>query len=160
MRALLGRVVLVLGFSLLIFKIYHATPFWPLEFLLKTQLIALVYNLLLSISAFNILFIFNFCHFHYSVSWCAPLQVHPVWDSMLHGPVGLFPFPVLEKFQLLCIQICSLLFPLFSFLDLYNENVSTLDVVPVISEMFLISFYPLTLLPVWWWAFLYNFSCR
>ena len=57
MRALLGRVVLVAGFSLSSLKIYHATPFWPAEFLLKNQLITLwgfpcIYCF--SLAAFNI----------------------------------------------------------------------------------------------------------
>ena len=41
MRALLGRVLLVVGFYLSSLHIYCATPFWPAEFLLKNQLTTL-----------------------------------------------------------------------------------------------------------------------
>ena len=33
------------------------------------------------------------CHFNYNVSWCCPLWVDPVWDSVLSRPGCLFPFP-------------------------------------------------------------------
>ena len=36
-----GRIFLVVGFSLSLAEIYHAIPFWPTEFLLKSQWIAL-----------------------------------------------------------------------------------------------------------------------
>ena len=35
-----------------------------------------------SLVAFNILSVFNFCQFHYYVSWCVPPWVYPAWDSM------------------------------------------------------------------------------
>lgn len=34
----------------------------------------------LCFATFNI--VFNFCHLNYSVSWCAPLGVNPLWDSL------------------------------------------------------------------------------
>ena len=42
MRFLLGRVILVVGFSLSSLLIHPAIPFWPTEILLKNQLIALM----------------------------------------------------------------------------------------------------------------------
>ena len=41
MKALSGRVFLVVDSPLSALKIYHATPFWLVEFLLKSQLIVL-----------------------------------------------------------------------------------------------------------------------
>ena len=41
MRSLLGRVILVVGFSLPSLEIYCVTPFWLAEFVLKNQLITL-----------------------------------------------------------------------------------------------------------------------
>ena len=41
MRTLLSRVFLVVGSSLSSLSIYYATPFWPVEFLLRNQLITL-----------------------------------------------------------------------------------------------------------------------
>ena len=35
-----------------------------------------------SLTAFNIFFTFNFCHFNYSVSWCGLFWVDPFWDSL------------------------------------------------------------------------------
>ena len=69
------------AFFFITFK-YLVTPFWPAEFLLKNQLIALweltwmlfvSFSLLLLIS----LFIFNCFHFDYSISWYFPFWFIP-----------------------------------------------------------------------------------
>ena len=44
--------------------------------------VSLMYNGFFFLSAFNILFIFNFYSFNYNVSCCGSLWIHLVWDSI------------------------------------------------------------------------------
>ena len=57
MKAFLCRVFLVVDFTLSSLYIYHSTPFWPAEFLLKSQLmrVLLYVTCCFSLAAFNIL---------------------------------------------------------------------------------------------------------
>ena len=64
-----GRVLFVVGFSLLSLEIYHATPFWPAELLLKKSVnnlmgIPLYVICCFSLVAFNI---FSLCLFFFSL---------------------------------------------------------------------------------------------
>ena len=41
MKALLGRIFLVVAFPFMSLYMYQATPFWPIGFLMKNRLMAL-----------------------------------------------------------------------------------------------------------------------
>ena len=87
MRSLLGRVILVVGSSFSSFKIYHATPFWLVEFLLRNQLLTLwefPYMLFFIFPLFLLIIFlfFNSCQFDYYVSWCVSPWVFPAWDTL------------------------------------------------------------------------------
>ena len=77
-------VFLVVVSSLSSLQIYHATSFWPVEFLLKNQQITLEFLCMLLLSlAFNTFsLVFNSCQFHYSVSWHVPPCFYPAWDFL------------------------------------------------------------------------------
>ena len=60
MKALPGRLFLVVGFCLSSLQIYHVTPFWPPEVLLKSHLIALWGFLFMLFFAFPFLLLIFF----------------------------------------------------------------------------------------------------
>ena len=79
------------------------------------------------------LFIFSFCYFYYSLCWCGPLWVDPVWESLwfldlmsisLHRKVFCCYFFTLLLLHTSHCYFCHTLFLLF--LRPYNANVSTL----------------------------------
>ena len=86
MLALVDRVFLVPGFflsyfeyimpNLLVFKVCAKES--PVSFMG----VSLMYNGCFFLSAFNILFIFNFYSFNYNVSCCGSLWIQLVWDSL------------------------------------------------------------------------------
>ena len=58
-----------------------------------------------SLAAFKILFISEFCHFNYDVSWSRPLWVPLDWDSLCF--LYLCDFKNMERFTILCGHPCS-----------------------------------------------------
>ena len=70
--------------------------------------------------------VFNLWHFNYDVSWCRPLYVHFVWDSVPPGLVCLFPSPNQGSFLIICSNKLSVLLFLFSCWLPYDSNVGTL----------------------------------
>ena len=83
----------------------------------------------------NSLFIFIFCYFNYSVSWCGPLWADPVWDSLCFLDLDVcFHSQVREVFIYYVSKyvLCPFL-SLFSFWYPYNVNVSMLDDVSEVS---------------------------
>ena len=81
-----GQSILSCRLSFSALYIHHVMPFWPIMSILKYQLIALwgvlFYMTIYSCCLQNYLFI-NICHFNYDMSWCGPLWVHLVLDSVL-----------------------------------------------------------------------------
>ena len=47
--------------------------------------------------------IFNFCHFDYSVLWCIPLWVNPVWDSLHFLVLGDYFLPQIREVFSYCL---------------------------------------------------------
>ena len=96
-----------------------------------------VTGLLFPLLVLRFFFIFIFCHL---MSGCRPVRIHLVWDSLCFldlyvcflSQVGAF-FSYHFFKEVLC-----LFFSLFSFWDLYDVNVSMLDVVPEVSYTALI----------------------
>ena len=91
-----------------------------------------------SLVVFNILFIFESCHFDNNVSWYLPAWVSPLWDSLHFLDLGNYLFPCQGSLGLLSLQIFSQALSLCSFWDPCNANVSVLDVV---SQAILTSFH-------------------
>ena len=91
-----------------------------------------------SLVVFNILFIFESCHFDNNVSWYLPAWVSPLWDSLHFLDLGNYLFPCQGSLGLLSLQIFSQALSLCSFWDPCNANVSVLDVV---SQAILFSFH-------------------
>lgn len=82
-----------------------------------------------SLAAFKTLF--NFCRFNYNVS------IVQLFELILFGNLCAswiwmtVSFPRLEKFQILCLHISSLLLSLsFSLSEPYSVNINALDIVP------------------------------
>ena len=106
-------VFLVVVSLLLSLKIYHAIPFWLVEFLLRNQLITwwefpCMFFVIFPLLLFNILSISLIFLSLIIMCWCIPPWVYPAWHfSGLLGYVWLFPFPRWGSFQLLRLQICS-----------------------------------------------------
>ena len=147
MRSLLGRVILVVGSSLSSLKIYHATPFWLLEFLLKNQVLTLwefpCMLFVIFLLPLPIIFVFNFCQFDYYVSQRFSPWVFPVWESLRFLDLGgYFLFHVREvcNYNLFKYFLGSFL-SLFSFWDPYNANVGVFNVVPEVSYAVFISLF-------------------
>ena len=93
MRSLLARVILVVSSSLSSLYIYHATPFWLVEFLLQYQLLTLweflcMLFVVFPLSLLIIFFAFNFCQFDYYVSRRVSPWVYPAWDSLCFLDLG------------------------------------------------------------------------
>ena len=138
MRALLGRVSLVVGFSLSSLEIYHTTPFWPAEFLLKNQLMTLSEFLCMLFFAFPLLLlIFSVYHFVILITMClgvilfelilyGTLHFLDLGDGILSLVKEVFSYYVFKYFLRHFLS-------LFSFWDLYNENVVAFNVVPEVS---------------------------
>ena len=87
MRALLGRVFLVVGFLLSSLEIYCATLFWPAEILLKKSAdylmgIPLYAIYCFSLVAFNVFSLYLIFVSDYSVSQHVLPWVYLVWDSL------------------------------------------------------------------------------
>lgn len=128
---------------------------WPAEFLLQSQLMALweslVCNLLLSPCCFKIsLWSFNYCPFNYNVSWCSPLWVDPVWNSVLPELACLFSFQVRKAFSCYVFKyIWGPFISFSSFWDPYCVNISLLVVLEV-SSVALICFHSFSPVACWW----------
>ena len=87
LRALLGKVVLVAGLWFSLLGIFFAILFWLGAFPLRNQLLTLsgLPCMLLPVSSlmpFDSLFVLEFCHFSYDVSWSGTLCVPLHWDSL------------------------------------------------------------------------------
>ena len=54
-----------------------------------------------SLAAFKILFVFEFCHFNYDVSWSRPLWVHLDWDHLCSLTYITFSLINLGKFSVI-----------------------------------------------------------
>ena len=82
MKTLPARVLLVVSISLSSLELYHDTPFWPAEFLLKSQLLAygncFVHNCCFFLAAFNTLFLLLI------IFWCSGYR----WGPLLVDPFG------------------------------------------------------------------------
>ena len=104
-RVLLGRVFWVVGSSLSSLQIYHAIPFWLVEFLLRNQLIAwwefpcmlfIIFPLSLLIFYLSLIFV----SLIYCVSWVVFPWVSFAWDSLCFlDLVDYFLFHVREVFS-------------------------------------------------------------
>ena len=141
LKASLTKVFLVVlgcGFSLLSLYLGWATPYWPTEFLLKSQLIALWEFPGMKLVAFPLLlltfsFYFNFWHFNYSASFCVPLWADPVRDSLASWTHTSISFLRLGKLSaIITLNVFPTPFSLF-FWDPSKVNVCMLDVIPEVS---------------------------
>ena len=77
-----------------------------------------------SLAAFKILFVFEFCHFNYSVSWSGPLWVHLDWDPLCFLDLRNFFSQQVRKFSVITFSnrfsiTCSSSSPLVSLLYRY-----------------------------------------
>ena len=88
-----GRIFLVVGFSLSLAEIDHAIPFWPTEFLLKSQWIALWELPSMLFVVFPLWLLIHYFFFAFYSESCVSLWVNSVWDSVLSGCGCLFSFP-------------------------------------------------------------------
>ena len=84
----------------------------------------ILYQLSYQGSPFSSLFTFNFCHFNYNVSWCVPLWVNSVWDSLCFLDLGDHFLPQIRK-------LLTLMPPIIW--NSYSANITALDVVPEVS---------------------------
>ena len=147
MRSLLGRVILVVGFSLSSLWIRPATPFWLAEFLLKDPLLTLwgfsCVICCFSLAAFNIFSLYlifdsliNMCQsvspWIYSI--CDSLHFLDLIDDSLSHVREVFNYNLFKYF------LRPFLF-LFFFWDPYNSNVGVFNVVSEVSKTVLNSFH-------------------
>ena len=130
---------LVVASSLSSLGLYHAIPFWLVEFLLRNQLITLwdfplMLFFLFPCCFWYLTFVFNFCQFDCSVSQCVSPWFTRLVLSVPPGHGWLFLFSCWEGFQLLSFQIFSWVLSLFlPFWNPYYENIGVVNVVPEVS---------------------------
>ena len=154
-ESLVRQSILAWRFSPVVILNILCHSLWSAEFLLQSQLMALweslVCNLLLSPCCFKIsLLSFNYCHFSYDISWCSPLWVDPVWNSVLPELACLFSFQVRKAFSCYVFEYVWGPFVSFSsFWDPYYVNISLLVVLEV-STVALISFHSFFPVTCWW----------
>ena len=92
-----------------------------------------------SLPAFNILsLIFSF---HYNMSWCGPLWVDPVLDSVLPDLDACFLSQVRKFFCYHVFKYALFLFLCFSSSGPRNMNLMVLDVVLEVLQVLLLYFY-------------------
>ena len=119
MKALPGRVFLVVGFFSFITLNVSSHSLLTCRVFTKKSAYSLMEVLLYIICCFSLapyysLFIFNFPHFNYNVSWCGPFLVGPVWDFLCFLVLDVcFLSQVSEVFGYYCLQICYLPLSLF-----------------------------------------------
>ena len=98
-RVMLGRVFLVVGSSLSSLWIYHAIPFWLVEFLLRNQLIAWWTFACMLFVIFPLLLLTFYLCLLFLLVWllcvlvCSSLGLSCLGLSVLPGLGWLFPFP-------------------------------------------------------------------
>ena len=92
-----------------------------------------------SLPAFNILSLIFW--FHYNMSWCGPLWIGPVLDSVLPGLDACFPSWVRKFFCYHVFKYALFLFLCFSFSGPQNMNLMVLDVILEVLQVFFLYFY-------------------
>ena len=94
-----------------------------------------------SLVAFNILSVFTFCQFDYSVSRCVPPWVYPLWGSLYFlDLVDYFLSHVWEVFSYYIFKyFLRSSVSLFSFLDPYNVNIGVFR--PLRLSLFFFPFF-------------------
>ena len=138
MRSLPGRVISVVGSSLSSLEVYHATPFWLAEFLLRNQLLTLwrflcilfvIFPLLLLIIFLSLIFVclITVCLSVFLLGFILPGTVCTSWTWEA------LSFPMLGKFSTIISSNTFLCSFSLSFWDPYNVNVGAFNVVPEVS---------------------------
>ena len=110
---------------------------WPEEFLLNNQLLwespwilFVAFPLLLLIFSLY----FNFFYLNYNMCWCGSLWIHLVWIHCTSWTKTFLLSQLKKVFRYCAFKhvLCPFL-SVFSFWDLYNANISILDVVSEVS---------------------------